>query len=491
MRDFVTVRDCVDSFMGRLAREKSTPADKLLVSIERWFDAREFSGSFVIIVAVSGGLDSMVLLDLLNRISSIRLNLHVAHFDHRLRPESEADAIFVRDQSARLGLPITMGSEDVRKYASSTKISVEMAGRELRYMFLENVMSNTGSTHIAFGHHANDQAETVLLRLLRGSSSGLGGMAPVRDGRYLRPLLDHSRDTLATYAKLNKVSYRDDPSNRDSRFLRNRVRHELLPKLSSFNPNIVGTLLRSSELLRDENDWLANATEEAKTKIVIRDDPMRVILAVGTLVNYHIAIQRRVLRQSVLSISGPRVQVDRAVIDTLVDLVQSPHGRIAEIGSNVVAQCSLDRLVLSSGPAQSVDRLVRVPASLDLPERSLKLQTQYLPGSSFSRLVPRLGVWEAAFDAESLGAAPISLRGIKPGDRMQPFGLEGRHKKLSDMLIDAQHPRLLRDEILILVQGSEILWVVGLRTCEAHRVSIASKHILHCAFSHVTSTQLS
>lgn len=470
--------------------EGGTSSEELAAEVGQWF--HEFTGESGagVVVAVSGGMDSMVLLDILASDTQVRPRLHVAHFDHQLRPESGDDAAFVAGEAARRDLPVTTAGGDVRCRAAGARISLEMAARELRFEFLHRVMSEAGCEFIALGHHADDQAETVIMRLLRGSASGLGGMAPVRGNRYLRPLLNYPRSTLARYAEDRGVSYREDATNQDPKFLRNRVRWELLPRLRSFNPQIVPTLTRSSELLRDEDDWLSREASAAVTEVVMRADSSRIVLAAHILANYHTSIQRRVLRHSLQAISPPRAEAGRAAIDTLVELAQGAVAGIVDLGSGILAQRRGEGLVLRAGAAAQVDRTFQAPAVEFLPERSLEFGSRFLPRSSFDDLAPRLGSWEAVFDADSLGSEPLRLRGIEEGDRMQPFGLEGRHKKVTDLLAEAGHPRLLRDEPLLLARGREILWVAGLRTAHGHRVTRSTRHILYCEFKPTDSTSL-
>ena len=469
--------------------EVGTSPDELAAAVGRWFHETTGESGAGVVVAVSGGMDSMVLLDILAGDRQLRPRLHVAHFDHRLRPESREDAAFVAAQARRRDLPVTTAAGDVRSRAAEARISLEMASRELRYEFLHRVVSEAGREFIALGHHADDQAETVLMHLLRGSVSGLGGMAPVRGNCYLRPLLSYPRSTLARYAADREVACREDASNRDPKFLRNRVRWELLPQLRSFNPQIVRTLACSSELLRDEDDFLAREASAAAA-VVMRADSSRIVLAAPNLANYHTAIQRRVLRHSLRAISPPRAEAGRAAIDTLVEMAQGAVAGVVDLGSGMLAQRRGDSLVLSAGAAARVDRTFQAPAVVPLPERSLEFRSRFLPGSSFADLAPRLGSREAVFDADSLGSEPLGLRGIEEGDRMQPFGLDGRHKKVSDLLAEAGHPRLLRDEPLLLARGREILWVAGLRTAHGHRVTAATRHILHCEFKPTDTTSL-
>ena len=343
-----------------------TPPEKLAAAVGQWVRETTGESGAGVVVAVSGGMDSMVLLDILASDTELRPRLHVAHFDHQLRPRSGDDAAFVAGEAARRDLPLTTAAGNVRSRAAGARISLEMASRELRYEFLHRVMSEAGCEFIALGHHADDQAETVIMRLLRGSASGLGGMAPVRGNRYLRPLLSYPRSTLARYAADREVACREDASNRDPKFLRNRVRWELLPRLRSFNPQIVPTLTRSSELLRDEDDWLAQEASAAVTEVVMRADSSRIVLAAHILANYHTSIQRRVLRHSLQAISPPRAEAGRAAIDTLVELAQGAVEGIVDLGSGILAQRRGDSLVLSAGAAAEVDRTFEAPAVVPL-----------------------------------------------------------------------------------------------------------------------------
>ncbi|HEU0265427.1 MAG TPA: tRNA lysidine(34) synthetase TilS, partial [Geobacterales bacterium] len=193
---------------------------------------RLFQPNETVVVAVSGGVDSVFLLHLLQQLQGIPLRLIVAHLNHQLRgKESDGDAVFVADLARNQGLPFELAVEDVAQIARLEKLSLEDAGRRVRYAFLNEVADRFGARVIALGHHADDQAETFLMRLLRGAgSSGLGGMMiSSRDGRYVRPLLSVTREQIVTAARKAGLLWREDASNADVTYLRNRLRHELLP----------------------------------------------------------------------------------------------------------------------------------------------------------------------------------------------------------------------------------------------------------------------
>ena len=443
------------------------------------------------VVAVSGGLDSMVLLRVLTALGELDLALTVAHLDHRLRPESRSDAEFVESASAELGLSCTTGARDVAGFAAKRRQSLEEAARTLRYEFLDRVMRETNSSRIVLGHHADDQAETVLLRLLRGSgTTGLSGMAALREERYVRPLLSFDRRTLADYAARERIPFREDRSNSDLRFARNRIRHELIPHLeSAYNPNIVRTLGRTAQLLRDEDDALNEAAQEALETVVYARSPQIVILAAPLLLRYHIAIQRRVLRELMQGLATPaRVGFDQ--IEAALEVARNPSSTMRRLPQNVWAQRAGERFILRRRQPLTADLPIGVPGRAQISERDLSFEAELMPAGCFDELRPSLGGWCAAFDSE-IAKMPLALRAARAGDRIQPLGMRGSHKKLSDILVDAKWPRILREDVLVLTRrrgelagdDEEIVWVVGFRVCDRFRVTEASMKIVYMKLS--------
>ena len=431
-----------------------------------------------VVVAVSGGVDSTVLLDVLDGLG---YRLHVAHLDHALRPDSAADSRFVVAEAQRRGLPCSVERRDVGEYARTESLSLEEAGRRQRYAFLDQVADQTGSEFIALGHHADDQAETVILRLLRGSgATGLGGMAIVREGRYLRPLLAVRRAEIEKYARQRGLRYREDPSNRDPRFLRNRVRGELMPLLKSYNPNIAEVLNRTAALLKAEDDLLAELTQEALDTVICERCKDKVALDRNRLLAYHIAMQRRVLRAVLQGLAATEGPFNFAHIEQVRSWIGAGDKHLRVLGAGLRGQGCGTRYILRRGQRPPVAHCFDIPGARVLREHSVEIRVQIVSSEHFDKA--QLGGAQVALDADRLGAR-VQVRSQRPGDRFQPLGMEG-HKKLSDFLIDAKWPKISRDEVLVLTQGEEIAWVAPLRSSQAFKIKSTTRRIALCTLRH-------
>jgi tRNA(Ile)-lysidine synthase len=440
-----------------------------------------------LVVAVSGGRDSMVLLHALDALGegAFPLELHVAHLNHQLRPEADSDAAFVSSIAAERGLPYTCGTEDITALASARRLSLELAARSARLRFLESVRKSTESARIVLGHHANDQAETMLMRVLRGcGTTGLRGMRGRRD-HLVRPLLPFTRDQLQLYAQNERVTHREDQSNSDVRFTRNRIRHELIPALErDYNPALVRTLSRSARLLSDEDDALHEMAQAALETISYVRLPDRVILAVPLLLRYHIAIQRRVLREILHAVAPPDSSMESADVAALLDMAYASSAPLRRLKHGVWAQGTNDQLIIRTSPLTPArECLLRVPGTTELSSTDMAVETRVVDVEQFARMKSKLGEWTAALDS-SVAASPLLLRSVRAGDRIQPLGMRG-HKKLSDLLVDAKWPRILRDDALVLERrrpgleaGSEIVWALGLRVCDRYRVTEATEKVV-------------
>ena len=429
------------------------------------------------VVGVSGGVDSMVLLDALTQLYG-RLDLHlcVAHLDHQLRAESAADARFVAAAAAERGLACHGGSADVPQLARGARQSPEEAARAARYAFYEQVMERTGSAWVALGHHADDQAETVLLHLLRGAGSdGLGAMGAVRDGKIVRPLLAVRRAQIEAYARRRGLVWRHDHTNRDLAVPRNRIRHELLPLLQSeYNPAVVEALCRAADILRHERDALDAIAQTALETVTCARRPGLVALAVPQVVRYHIAVQRRVLRAAVQALAPGAAPLGFDRLEGLVALLA--RGGVQSLGGGVEAQVAGGRLCLCHGDPPTSSGSLTVPGRTGFDDRGLVVTARPITPAEFRQLKETLGGWSEAFDADATGAA-LALRSSAPGDRLQPLGMEGR-KLVSDVLVDAKVPRLLRSEHPLITSGENIIWVAGLRSAHPYRVRPESQRVL-------------
>ncbi len=430
-------------------------------------------GGETVLVAVSGGADSMALLDVLRDLRPmLGLTLHSAHVHHGLRAEADADADFVRSLSERLGVPFHLERVTVRREPPWEGLEAE--ARRARYAALEARALTLGADCIATGHTADDQAETVVMRLLQGAGPrGLSGIAPAR-GRVIRPLLDARRDEVLAHLASRGLGWIEDATNRDSRFLRNRLRHDVLPFLARpLGPGLVESLCRSADLCRE---LVADLERQARWELerVAKRAPSGIIFSVSELLSKseELAAQMLLLAAAELGAARPhRAAAQRAMRRMLAP--RAPR-RAARLG-----RLSLERSGswLRVGPAvlpAVVARRFEVPGSVDLNELGLRLDARcFEVGPGY---VPPRDVRRVAFDADCLPAA-LGVRARRSGDRFAPFGGPSE-RRLKSFLIDAGIPRWERSRIPLLEAAGDIIWVAGVRRGQTAPVGPKTKRIL-------------
>lgn len=425
-----------------------------------------------VLVAVSGGCDSMVLLDVLHRLAATeRWRLSVAHFNHHLRGRaSRADQALVERTARRLGLACRVGEGEVRAHARARQLSLEMAARELRHAFLAAVARDLGVEKIALAHHADDQVETLLLRLVRGSGSeGLAGMKwlapspadPTR--RLIRPLLGEPRAALAAYAAAAGVAYREDASNRRLEAARNVLRRRVVPVLRRLQPALAVTIPRLMALLGDEADFLLALARQW----LRRRRP--------AFARLHPAVQRRVVQ---LQLRERGLETGWELIESLrttpgrpvtapghVHVQRETDGRVRVVPTGAADFSGAERRLVLDAPAGTVEFAgVRFVWRLRVRR----------PGRAV-RLRPRPG--RECLDADRVGAEVV-LRHWRPGDRFQPLGLAGP-AKLQDLFTNAKVPRDERHQRVVAAGANgRIFWVEGLRPGEAVRLTPATRRVL-------------
>ncbi|MBA3944564.1 MAG: tRNA lysidine(34) synthetase TilS [Herpetosiphonaceae bacterium] len=285
-----------------------------------------------LVVAVSGGPDSLCLLHLLRRFEADGLQLHVAHLNHGLRPQAAADAAFVAATAADWGLPVTVGERDVAALAQQQHSGFEAAARQARYAFLRDVATAVGTDDVALGHTADDQAETVLLRLLRGAGpTGLAAMRPRTELAtglvLLRPLLAITREEIEAYCAAHGLLPRQDASNTSPLFVRNRVRATLLPAIKTYNPHIVQTLGRTATVCADEDAYIRSQLDHLWPELVIQAGDHQVVLDRLAFRNLPRALQRRALRRA-MELLGGLTEVGADHTERMLVLAQQEHGRL-------------------------------------------------------------------------------------------------------------------------------------------------------------------
>lgn len=444
---------------------------------------RMFTPGDRVLVAVSGGPDSVTLLHVLHRLRhELKIVLYVVHLDHGLRGEaSSKDAAFVAELASRLNLPCALGRRPVREFVRRSRTSPEEGARIVRYAFLGEMASRFDASKIATGHTLDDQAETVLFRLIRGSGTkGLSGIPPVRQGLFVRPLLEISRKEIERYLDACGQRFREDLSNLDLRFSRNRIRHRVLPDLISHNPNLVRTLGRTAEILRSEDTVLEELTAARMSETVrARWGDRILVLDALRLRDLPVALQRRTIRRACSLLSDGSFSPEFDMVEEILGLLrrEDSTSRLLRIRPAWTVERCRDLLILKRGPAPSICRTLAVPGELRIPELGLLFRTRVVPREPRSPEHLELPRDQALFEMGRL-EGPLELRTRLPGDLFQPHGLRGR-KKLGDLLTDRKIPRVLRDEVPLLTDARQILWVVGMQTSEALRITGATRRMVH------------
>jgi tRNA(Ile)-lysidine synthase len=444
-----------------------------------------------VLVACSGGPDSVALLHLLLELSrDIPFSLSVAHFNHQLRPQADADEHFVQTMTLALDLPYFAGRADVRAEANKRGLGIEEAGRCLRYEFLERAAAEAGTGRIATGHHRDDQAETVLMRLLRGTGlTGLAGIPAARGGVIIRPLLDLGRDEILDYLRDRKRTWRTDDSNRDEKFLRNKIRNKLVPYLEkNFAPAVVRSLARLAAISRDEDEFLERAARTTARRAIMRKAG-ETFLDAEALRKLPPAIARRVVRNFLLSLKGDLRDVSFDDVDAIRDM---EDGAELPLSKTLVLERRRSRIGRRKArpPAPRVFALLwdgrgelPVPAAgwkykgrIDGPTAVRTFLESISAGGG--RRTKRIADDAAGcvLDAAKL-KFPLLVRNRRPGDRYHPLGAPGR-KKLKEVLRAKGVPEGERGVRPVFLSGNEIVWVQGLAASENHKVTARTKKML-------------
>ena len=449
-----------------------------------------------VLVAVSGGADSLALLYGLHALrQKLNCHLHVVHLNHCLRPDANADADFVRQHAEHLSLPYTIQQVDVFHLAKQWKRSVETAGRRARYQFYNAVCSETDATKVALGHHQDDTAETVLMNLMRGTgSTGLKGITPVRDTKFIRPLIGFTRQKIEAFLTSISIGPRHDSTNTDTRYLRNRIRHELIPTLeNNYNPNIKAALSRTADVLSAESEYLDTVARAAFETCQIQVSKETIILDRRKFQQHHTALQRRILRQSVTEIFGDVSDLYFAHCEAMLSLIEgeAPNA-VLPLPNDLRFRRAYQRLIFERKTIEigSFSYPIAAPGKTFIKALNAEITAELADGTSNRTSTLPDGKFEAIFDYQKLRKAfaepfseaiPLIIRNRRQGDRFQPYGMQGR-KKIKDFFIDAKVPRHERNNIPLLVCGDRVLWVIGYTTHESFKIEPHTQHYLYLSY---------
>jgi tRNA(Ile)-lysidine synthase len=461
-------------------------------------------GGDTVVLGVSGGPDSLCLAHaLLTLRDDLGVTLHVAHLDHGIRgKESQADAAFVAVLAHEWGLSSTVESGNVPQYARGQKLAIEEAARRTRYLFLGQVAQRIGASCVAVGHNADDQVETILMHLMRGSGlRGLRGMLYVQllgaepwwsgsTVRLIRPLLDVPRQEIEAYCQEHGLQPRFDRSNLDLTYHRNRIRHELIPHLESFNPRIREVLRRSARAIADDYDYLRLQGLDTWSELVTETDDT-VTFPLQRWLQLHPSQQRQLLREAIhrlrrslrditwTHVEQARIGLDRIESGGQIALPQSlsifkgyDHFSLGEVAT------------LPNVPLLSEEPLtVAVPGVTRLLHSAWALHAEIVPAEEVAQqALENTDPWCSYLDLERTGR-DLSLRVRRRGDRFQPLGMGGQSKSLNAFMIDAKVSRAIRDQLPLVVSPGQIVWVAGYRIDERVKITDLTDQVIGLRFA--------
>jgi len=443
-----------------------------------------------VLVAVSGGPDSMALLHVLAGLAGdLQLTLAAAHADHGLRPaETEQEKFLVEKEAEKLGITCHTATLAVKQFARDRKSSIAEAARILRYAFLQEAAEECGAAKIALAHTGDDQAEELLLRLIRGTGrKGLSGMKPLRAGTFIRPFLNFPKNDLLKYLARKKIPFCTDSSNTSRKYLRNRVRLDLLPFLKKkFNPSISKTLLQTTWILQEEESLLEELAREAMARTAAKKKA-DLLLDLETFSTLHKAIQRRVLETACWQMeSRPAFRQ----IEQLLAIIRSAiPGKNLHLGTGLRVSKSGGALQFSHPQGKkplrgnlamteknkSFELAVPKPGTYKIQETGSTVIIEQLKKKPGKEQVTADKSVEY-LDCENI-SFPLVLRSPRPGDRFQPLGNPGS-RKVSDFLTDRKVAKIKRWEIPVLLSGETILALIGQRIDHRYRITDKTRNIL-------------
>ncbi|KNZ68880.1 tRNA(Ile)-lysidine synthetase [Thermincola ferriacetica] len=441
-----------------------------------------------VVVGVSGGPDSVALAHILTRLAKeFGLTIHIGHLNHMFRgKEAELDANSVARLAEKLGLPCTVERIDVPAYLSEHRVSAQAGARYIRYAFFEKLADEVGANRIATGHHADDQAETVLMNFLRGSGvSGLTGIPPVRQGKYIRPLIEVSRQEIENYCRYFDLPVRFDASNAKNIYLRNRVRNQLIPFLQKeFNPKIVQTIARFSEIARDDNEFICREAEKAWQLLGVGERTEEIRFELDRFWEWPRAVQRRILIKAWEAVTGSARDIMYTNIENLLEFLKTgPASGYIELPKGVVAQKTYNSAIITAKyePAQiEYDHELKVPGRTIIPEAGLTIITDVKQIAAYNMDAKAHGIDKGlkahAVDYDRLHG-DVRVRNRRPGDRFQPLGMKGT-KKLKDFFIDLKIPVAERDRYPVITAGDDIVCVGRLRIDERWKITESTRTVL-------------
>ncbi|MBA5851984.1 tRNA lysidine(34) synthetase TilS [Clostridium sp. cel8] len=441
-----------------------------------------FTSGDKVIVAVSGGPDSLCLLHILYKLKErLNISLYVAHVNHCLRGnESDEDEKFVKEFCKKINVEFRSIKVDINKVASKYNLSCETAGRKIRYEFFEELKSQFGAQKIAIAHNANDQAETVLMRIMRGTGlDGLTGIKPVRDDIFVRPLINTTRNEIEKYCEENGLKPRIDKTNYETIYSRNKIRLELIPYMEkNFNKDVIRSLNRLAQTIRVDNDYLNRICKE-KFKKYCDITPEKVIISKEAFLEDK-SIISRILRLALEKILGNLHNLEKIHIMDIIQIQTHSTGKQIMLPNHVTVFNDYGNIVITRNNKTNVEHVnsyVLHEGYNNIPEYHCKVK---IKSYNCKQCIKSKDKFTQYFDMDKING-DIVLRTRCEGDRFVPLGMKGS-KKLKDLFIDLKISKNERNNIPLICFGKNIAWVVGYRISDIFKVDKSTKNILAISF---------
>ncbi len=454
-----------------------------------------------VIAGVSGGPDSLCLMETLRQAG---YRVFVAHFNHKLRPDSDADANVVEQTAGRLNLKWIIESGDVRAFAETEKISIEEAARIMRYRFLMAQARKYNAQAVAVGHTADDQVETVLMHFIRGAGLvGLKGMTHRNivhmfdpEIPIVRPLLDVWREETVVYCAANGFRPRHDPSNASLDFFRNRLRHLLIPTLESYNPRFRDVVWRTSRSLAGDLEIISQAVDDVWKEVVAQAKSGFIAFDSTALTSQRLGLQRNLVRRAMERLHPDNLDAGFATLERAIEFINHPDNRtrvdlagglhMLREGDLIYVVAGNITLPIERWPQLPEEKLLiplKIPGQIELSGGwTLNSERWNIPSLALEEARSNDDPYQVWLDASEL-SSQLEVRVRNEGDRFEPLGMDGRETKLSDFFINVKLPQRARDRWPLLCMGNKVVWIPGYRLAHPFRLTESTRQAVYFSLS--------
>ena len=438
-----------------------------------------------IVIGISGGPDSVCLLHILSRLKEkLNIELYAAHLNHQIRGiEAQKDALYVSEICDEMGITYFLKSIDVPKYCKDNSLSIEEGARKLRYEMFDEIKKRTKSNKIAIGHNLNDQAETVLMRIMRGTGlQGLRGIEYARENGVIRPLLDIERKDIEEYCKVHNLNPRIDESNLENIYTRNKIRLELIPYMTdNFNTNLIESIVRMSNSLRSDSDYI-EAEAESKFKDICKVTSDTVDIKINGFSKLHNAIKVRVLRKGIKSILGDMNFIDQKHIEDVLEFEsESKINKMLTLPRGVFVYRKQDCITLTTTEivTEEIDFLYNIPNNgfVKIKETNIIIETQTMTIDRYKN--GKVDKMSKGFDLNKIKGGMV-VRSRQQGDK-----IKGGSKKIKDLFIDLKIPREERCKVPVIADEQGILQVGKYKSSENYKIDEKTKEVLKVTFKNL------